>query len=186
MSGRLRPQTARTALRDDDADSIASFQSSPSPTKPSSKLQTWTGSQQVDLGCCLQHSVRSITRACCMAGAVLLLCKSSKSRPELLCRLTMTPTTKCWRSIVLQSKSSRAMSSRSGSECSLSCWVETQQLKQHKHHQVLDPCSAGCHWIAAIARNSCRGCLAVTAHSSRSCSRTLQLCEARCHCHVCT
>jgi len=45
MAGRLRPQTAR----DDDTDSIASFQSSPSPTKASLRYQTWTGNQQVRL-----------------------------------------------------------------------------------------------------------------------------------------
>jgi hypothetical protein len=80
------------AVRDEDADSIASFQSSPSPTKPSSKLQTWTGNQQAGLGCLLQHIRRSSTFACCMrwigTAAVLL---QITHNPQLLLLCTDRP-----------------------------------------------------------------------------------------------
>lgn len=64
MAGRLRPQTAPRSgplLRNndgDDADSIASFQTSPSPTKASARLQTWTGNAQVRVSDAQQHQQR--------------------------------------------------------------------------------------------------------------------------------
>lgn len=94
--GRLRPQTARTA-RDDDTDSIASFQSSPSPTKSTLRLQTWTGNQQVRKWRYMKpsgHAQRSCSsRVFCLMVAFLhgLSCSAAAALSDTGLRTDFTP-----------------------------------------------------------------------------------------------